>query len=169
MATIFMRILNKACALETLLYVFKEQMNLGQRHLVLTLKHRDGFSEYIKGNIDTVFNSELAGEIEFGDLVLLEHTNIKGFQEFVHLSGNIESLSTLSNAASNISSCAYFLMPKGNTTIFFVIKECPMAKYVVLNNEIISENLFGKKANILNNICGKIDYQKGIYNTLAIL
>jgi len=168
MANIFMRIKNQKNALECLIYIFRAQMMLGKRNLCLTVKHSDDDIEYIKGNVDTVFASSLANGIEYGDLVLLEHSNARTISDYIYPIGEPNSLFGLSESMKNIDSCSNFIIPKGNASVYYIIKNKPMNKYTVFKNEIISDRMIGPRADIINNMCGRINFTQGIFNTLNI-
>lgn len=164
MANIFMMVNNQPAALETLLYVFKNQMELGKKLLVLTIKHRDGYKEYCRGGVDKVFMSGMLRDIECGDLILLEHYNEK-INNFVIINEELDivELKRMSQCMANGS---YFMIPKGGIFVYFLMKNCPMASYTINKNDIISDQLIGNTAAILNNICGKIDFPRGMYATM---
>jgi len=166
MATIFMRVLNQPRALETLLYVFKNQMKWGKKHLTFTLKHSDGYKEWCKGSIDEVFKHQIMKDIEYGDLILLEHHD-SFVHSYVHFNDKVE-LNVLSELALSMSRGAHFIVPRGNGMVYFVIKEYPMSHYALDKNEIISDEVVGNTSYILNNMCGKIDHLRGIYATLTL-
>ncbi len=167
MASIFMRVLDQQKALETLMYVFQNQMKLGKHVLTFTFKHRDGFKEWCRGSIDEVFKGELVKDIEYGDLVLLEHYDSFA-HSYIHFNEKID-LEHLANLSKSMHKGAHFIMPRGNEVAYFVIKDYPMASYTVCRNEIISDQVLGNKAYILNNACGKIDHLRGIYKMLTII
>jgi len=169
MGSIFMRVNNPVNALETLLYAFKNQIELGKRHLSLTIKHRDGINSFSIGTVDEVFNGNVVKDIELGDLVLLEHTNDTYIKNHMHLSTRLTSLYMLKESVENISTCSFFIIPKGIDEAYFIFKNSPMARYTVYRNEIISDKVLMKELGtvIMNNICGKINYHSGVYNTLT--
>ena len=167
MAMIFIRVSNRAKALETMLYVFKNQMNLGTKSLIFTMKHRDGYREYCRGSVDDIFKNEMMVDIEQGDLLLLEHYGDSS-NRFIFFNEDV-SIESLSNIAKKTSSCCQFILPRGNTFAYFMIKEWPMMSYILEGNDIISDSLLGNAAAILNNICGKLDFSRGIYATLRIV
>ncbi len=163
MASILIRVFNKLLIFETLLYVFREQISFGKEFLSFTVKHRDGTREYVKGTCEVVFNSELVKDIEVGDLILLEHTDFRSVQDSLYLPSSLESIDVLIESVKNINTCAYFLIPKDNTSVFFIIKNYPMSKYILYCNEIISLRVIGRTCTIMNNVCGKIDYPRGVF------
>ncbi len=168
MATIFMSVLNELMALESLIYVFRNQMELVKIKLSLTLKHKDGHRDYSFGNIDKVFKSELIGEIECGDMILLEHYNNIHPGNCLYIEGEVDSLGTLVDLGKNMDNCCHFMMPKGNDVAYFLIKNYPMFRFNLYRNEFISEKIFGKNnASIVNNMTGKIRSGNGILAMLS--
>ncbi len=166
MASIFMRVLDERAVLETLVYVFKNQMRLGKKHLTFTLKHRDGYKEWCRGSIDEVFKHHVVKDIEYGDLVLLEHYN-DIVHPYIHFNDKMDVL-VLADLSASMTQGAHYIFPKGNDVVYFVIKDQPMASYRIEKNEIISDEVFGKTAHIINNVCGKIDHLRGVYATLKV-
>ena len=162
-----MSVQNELMALETLLYVFQNQMELGKSKLTLTLKHRDGVKEFISGNIDRVFKSDLIGEIETGDMVLLEHFDGIRTANLIPFEKEVDSLGTLVDMSKSIETCCQFIIPKGNDVVYFLIKDHPMARYTIFRNEIFSDKVFGKCVYIMNNITGKIRAGNGVSATLS--
>ena len=161
-----MRVLNVKTALETLLYVFQNQMEMGKKSLILTLKHRDGYVEYCRGNIDSVFKNELVGDIECGDLLLLEHYN--DVENRLTFFDNNIGMHALAEIASKLTSCCNFIVPRDGTFVYVMIKDCPMSSYSIRNNDVISSMLYGNAGSILNNVCGKIDSPRGFYATIRL-
>ncbi len=165
-ANIFMNVSNQSRAVETLLYVFRNQMGMGKKSLTLTMKHRDGYKEFCRGSIDKVFKDEMVGDIEYGDLLLLEHYN-DDHRGYIFLNDDI-SIDVLADIGKKMGDCCYFVLPRGNTFAFFIIKNSPMASYTIYQNDIISDSIFGNTAAILNNVCGKIDHGRGMYAMMKI-
>jgi len=163
MAEIFMRVLNPNTALETLLYVFKNQMNLGRKKLCVVISSLDGMMDWSVGSIDTVFKSDILQSTRQGDLIILEHYNIQPINIFHYKEPN--DLYSLIDLSNEIETCSHFFNPKNNS-ISFIFKNCPMARYQIAGNEIISEKIYGKKADIMNNIVGRIS--NGIFSTMKI-
>ncbi len=161
-----MRVLNEPKALETILYVFKNQMKLGKKNLTLTLKHRDGYKEWCRGSIDEVFKHHVVKDMEYGDLVLLEHYDSL-VHSYIHFNDKMDVL-TLADLSASMTRGAHYIFPKANDLVYFVIKDQPMSSYQIEKNEIISDEIFGKTAHIMNNICGKIDHLRGVYATLTV-
>jgi len=166
MSNIFMRILNPSQAIETLLYAFRNQMDLGKKKLVFTLKHQDGFKDYCTGTVDEIFKSDFIKDIEYCDMLLLEHfpNNITGY---IYFNDNI-NMETLSDMSVSMKDGCYFIIPRGTNPSYVIVKNHPMFSYTVYRNELISDSLFGNKANVLNNMCGKIDHIRGLYVTIKI-
>lgn len=166
MANIFMRVLNTGQALETLLYAFRNQMELGKKILTYTLKHNDGFKDYCSGTVDEVFNSDFMKDIEYQDIILLEHFS-KQTNGYIHFNDNV-GIDTLADMAKLMADGCHFIIPRGVKPSYVTIKNHPMFSYTVYRNELISDSIFGNKASILNNMCGKIDHKKGMYATINI-
>jgi len=72
----------------------------------------------------------------------------------------------LKDMGSYMNDGAYFMMTKGNTFTYFIIKNNPLMSYTFNKNDIISDRILGNKAAVLNNICGKIDFTRGMYATM---
>ena len=167
MAKIIITVKNQLIILETLLYIFKKQMNLGSNFLIFVLKHKDGSRNWSIGGVDHIFKGELIKEIETGDILMLEHCNNRMESNFtstwVKSNITIESVIKFSK-----ETCCDFYFPKGNNNVFFVIKNYPMMEYKIENNEIISDKLYGNTAKIVNNMCGKMETEKGIVSRINI-
>lgn len=165
-----MSVQNEIMALETLLFVFQNQMELGKNKLSLTLKHKDCTKDYVIGNIDKVFKSDVIEEIESGDMILLEHFDSFRTDTSMYLESEIhgiDSLGALVDIGKNINKCCQFVLPKGNNLAYFLIKDYPMFRYTIYRNEFMSEELFGKHASVVNNMAGKIRAGNGILAMLS--
>lgn len=165
-ANIFMRVLNPKQALETLLYAFKNQMNLGKKKLTFTLKHQDGFKNYCTGTVDEVFKSGFVKDIEYCDLLLLEHYS-ETMTGYIIFNDNM-SIETLSDMSMSLKDGSYFIISGGKTASYVIIKNHPLFSHTIYRNELISDSVFGNRASVLNNMCGKIDNIRGLYATINI-
>lgn len=166
MGNIFMRVLNEKIALETLLYVFKNQMKWGKKNLTFTLKHRDGYKEWCGGSIDEVFKNHILKDIEHGDLLLLNHYD--NYEcSYIYFNDKID-IKSFADLSLSMKCGAHFIIPKGNKPVYFVIKDYPMSVYTIDKNEIISNEMLGQHCYIYNNMYGEIDYVRGVYTTITI-
>ena len=163
MATILMRIRNEKTYLESLLYVFQNQMKLGHNILSLTIKYKDGERTQMGGTIDSIFKSPIISNLEYGDLVLLEHGNsVTDVCAHTNYSVFICSDKELELLSKHWKPGCYFIIQQKNLLTYYIINEYPMYLYNVQGNEFISENLLGNSGMILNNSCGKIHNFTGI-------
>lgn len=163
MASILMRILDPKTYLESLIYTFQNQMVLGHKILGLTIKYKDGERHWLRGTIDTIFKSECLKNLDYGDLILLEHAkSVVDISKHTYHSMLISSDKELIELSKDWSSGCNFIIQNQNLTTYYIVKDYPMNIYSVQGNEIISERLFGRAAKILNNSCGKIHNYNGI-------
>ncbi len=143
-------------------------MEMGKNKLSLTLKHKDGVKECMFGNIDKVFKSDLIGEIEWGDLILLEHFNDIRSDNCLYVEEEVDSLGTLVDIGKTVDNCCHFILPKGNNVAYFLIKNYPMFKYTIYNNEFITEKIFRRtNISVVNNMAGKIRSGNGVLAMLS--
>lgn len=166
MGSIFVRVLDDKSAFETLLYVFANQVHLGKKVLTFSLKHRDGYKEWCRGSVDKVFKDELMDDIEYGDLLILEHHD-SIIDTYINFNDQVD-MEMLVLLASKMKRGCYFTMPRGNPYVYVTIKDYPMSSYTINKNEIISDNLFGSTASVMNNMCGKFDHLRGLFVTKQI-
>ena len=165
-ANIFMNVSNQSRAVETMIYVFRNQMSMGKKSITFAMKHRDGYGEFCSGSIDKVFKDKMIGDIEYGDLLLLEHYD-DNHRRYIFVNDDI-TVDVLADIGKRMGDYCYFLLPKGNTFALFFIKNNPMASYTIYQNDIISDSIFGNTAAILNNVCGKIDHCRSMYAMMKI-
>src|SRR5574337_483309 len=74
MGIIFIYVQNPKKALETLLYVFKEQLMFGYTFNKMIVKHSDGCRLIIQGTVDQVFKSGISKSIEYKDVIIFHHS-----------------------------------------------------------------------------------------------
>lgn len=159
-AAILIHVQNTKEAFELLLYTYQNQMHLGQEYLSLMIKHDDGLLEKCKGSIDHVFKSEIVRDIEIEDLILLEHSDIISETAITDLS--CSSVDELIRSVQNTNQCCGFIFPPNTNKVFFAIKDHPMARYTLRNNEVISDLTYGNKSSIINNMCGELNTRQGL-------
>jgi hypothetical protein len=154
MASILLRVKNPKTYLESLIYVFQNQMILGHKILGLTIKYKNGERHWLRGNVDSIFKSSCLKNLEYGDLILLEHGT--------YYTQIISSDNELIELSKDWGSGCNFIIQNQNLTTYYIISDYPMNLYDVWGNEVISERVFARKARILNNICGRIHNYSGI-------
>jgi len=169
MSLLMMHISTTQTALETLLHVFHSQMNGGYKNLSLSIKHVDGTNQWVRGNLDTVFGSDIILDMEYHDLVILEHYNDRSATSTTWLNGNT-TLATLIDMYSDQEYCIMATLASGGPHAYFIFKNEPMSRYKLLGNEVISFFVpnGATQVSIMNNISGKLTCDRGLSHMMKL-
>jgi hypothetical protein len=164
-----MHISTTQTALETLLHAFHSQMNAGCRSLSLSIKHSDGTNQWIRGNLDMVFGSDILLDMEYHDLVILEHYNDKGAESTTWINSNT-TLNTLIDMYNDQEFCLMGALASNGPHAYFLFKNEPMMRYKLLGNEVIS--MFvptgAAQVSVMNNISGKLTCDRGLSHMIKL-
>jgi hypothetical protein len=164
-----MHINSEKTALETLLHSFRFQMGSGYRLMALSLKHPDGTRQWIRGSLDNVFRGDIIADMEYHDLIVLEHYNDKITPSISCIDRDI-SLQTLVEMHSDQEICSMGTVAKDGPNAYFLFKNDPMSRYTLLGNEVISHSIptGATSVSIMNNICGKLTCDRGVSHFIKL-
>lgn len=170
MALIIVRANETRTALESILHVLKLQFDMGHKILTLNIKHRDGTREWLRGSLDTVLKSDNMLGVEYRDLIMLEHYNDRAESYTVYMEDSA-TIETIKETFKNDQTCCVGMMPRMGPHLFFIFKNDPMSSYDLMGNNFISHRTPKEAVGpwIMNNICGKITCDRGLFHTMGIL
>lgn len=163
-----MHISSPKTALEALMHVFYAQLKGGYKNISFTMKHQDGSNQFIRGNVETVLRGDMVLDIEYHDLIIFEHSDQVREGIISWCDPNIP-LNTLITLCADKDEYAMATISRYGPFVFFVFKNSPMARYMLLGNEIISNMVpsGASKGSIMNNMCGKLICEKGLSHIIT--
>jgi hypothetical protein len=169
MGLVMMHISNQKTALETLLHAFHSQMNMGYKYIELTIKHLDGTTQWVRGDLDLVFRGDYVRDIEYHDLIVFQHFTKKD-ETSINWLGRDFTLNSLIDMHADKDSVIMGTVSREGPYAYFLFKNDPMTRYMLLGNEVISNMMpsGGLQGSILNNISGKLTCERGLSHMIRL-